>query len=134
MFVKVEGSKKCILIIYVDDIILTGDHLEEIERVKAALGNEFEVKDLERVKAALGNEFEVKDLQKLRYFLGMEVAKLKKGIYVSQRKYILDLLTETGMLGCRPVETPIEVKKLKKKPKDKNRKEKDFEELGRKIR
>ncbi|KAL4029610.1 hypothetical protein IC575_007830 [Cucumis melo] len=50
----------------------------------------------------MGDEFEIKDLGNLKYFLGMEVARSKEGISVSQRKYTLDLLTETGMLGCRP--------------------------------
>ena len=61
---------------YVDDIILTGDHVDEISRIKVALGK----------------KCEVKDLGDLKYFLGMQVARSKKGIYVSQRKYILDLL------------------------------------------
>ncbi|TYK04502.1 Cysteine-rich RLK (receptor-like protein kinase) 8 [Cucumis melo var. makuwa] len=56
----------------------------------------------------MGDEFEIKDLGNLKYFLGMEVARSKEGISVSQRKYTLDLLTETGMLGCRPADTPIE--------------------------
>ncbi|KAL0533373.1 hypothetical protein IC582_030192 [Cucumis melo] len=56
----------------------------------------------------MGNEFEIKDLGNLKYFLGMEVTISKEGISVSQRKYTLDLLTETGMLGCRPADTPIE--------------------------
>ena len=38
----------------------------------------------------------------------MEVARLKKGTVVSQSKYILDLLEETGMSGCRPSDTPME--------------------------
>ena len=38
----------------------------------------------------------------------MEVARSKKGIVVSQQKYILDLLKETGMMGCRPANTPID--------------------------
>lgn len=112
LFVKAKGSKNCILIVYVDDTILTGDHFEEIERVKATLGKKFEVKDLDKPK----------------YFLGMEVDRSRRGIYISKRKYILDLLTETDMLGCGAVETLIEVKKPKKKPKDKNGKEKDSEE------
>ena len=53
-------------------------------------------------------EFEVKDLRTLKYFLGMEVPRSKKGISISQRKYTLDLLEETGMLGYKPIETPIE--------------------------
>lgn len=47
----------------------------------------------------------------------MEVAKSKKGIYVSQRKYILDLLTKIGMLGYKPTDTPIVVQKKKRTPK-----------------
>ncbi|PON72059.1 hypothetical protein PanWU01x14_069010 [Parasponia andersonii] len=37
----------------------------------------------------------------------MEFARSKEGIFVNQRKYVLDLLDETGLLGCKPVETPI---------------------------
>ena len=43
----------------------------------------------------------------LKYFLGMEFARSKEGIFVNQRKYVLDLLGETGLLGCKAVETPI---------------------------
>jgi hypothetical protein len=49
----------------------------------------------------------MKDLGGLKYFLGIEVARTKNGIYLSQQKYILDLLSETGMLKCKPVESPI---------------------------
>ena len=45
----------------------------------------------------------------LKYFLGIEVARSKHGVLLSQRKYVLDLLTETRMLGCKPVETPMEM-------------------------
>ena len=38
----------------------------------------------------------------------MEVARNKRGIFVSQQKYTLDLLKETGMLGCKPIDTPID--------------------------
>ena len=58
-----NGGKKAILIVYVDDIIMTGDDIEEIGRLKQLLAQEFEVKDL-------GN---------LKYFLGMEFARSKKG-------------------------------------------------------
>lgn len=92
LFFKHNGDKVAILIVYVDDIILTGDDVEE----------------LARIKAGLAVEFEMKDLGKLRYFLGMEVARSREGISVSQRKYVLDLLSETRMLGCKPAETPMD--------------------------
>uniref|UniRef100_A0A2N9EE05 Reverse transcriptase Ty1/copia-type domain-containing protein n=1 Tax=Fagus sylvatica TaxID=28930 RepID=A0A2N9EE05_FAGSY len=75
-----------------DDIILTGDDSAE----------------LKKLKERLADEFEIKDLGALKYFLGMEFAKSKEGIFVNQRKYVLDLLGETGMLGCKPAETPME--------------------------
>ncbi|KAJ4703138.1 Retrovirus-related Pol polyprotein from transposon TNT 1-94 [Melia azedarach] len=93
MFIKQSfAGRKAILIVYVDDIILTGDHEEETLKLK-----EF-----------LAKEFEIKDLGSLKYFLGMEVARSKKGISVSQRKYVLDLLKETRMLGCKPIDTPMD--------------------------
>ncbi|GAA0147741.1 transmembrane signal receptor [Lithospermum erythrorhizon] len=93
VFVKSSSEGKIsILIVYVDDIILTGDDSEEISSLKRSLAS----------------EFETKDLGTLRYFLGMEVARSKMGIVISQRKYILDLLTETGMLGCKPAYTPMD--------------------------
>ncbi|CAL9000931.1 unnamed protein product, partial [Prunus brigantina] len=49
----------------------------------------------------------MKDLGGLKYFLGIEVARSQQGIFLSQRKYVLDLLNETGMLGCKPADTPI---------------------------
>lgn len=50
-------------------------------------------------------EFEIKDLKALKYLNG--ICKIQ-GIFRNQRTYILDLLGETGMLGCKRVETPIE--------------------------
>lgn len=43
-----------------------------------------------------------------QYFLRMEIARTKDGIYMSQRKYTLDLLPETRMLGCKAANTPME--------------------------
>ena len=44
----------------------------------------------------------------MKYFLGIEVMYSKKGIFLSQRKYVLDLLNETGLMGAKPCETPME--------------------------
>ena len=55
----------------------------------------------------LASEFEMKYLLGLKYFMGIEVARLKEGLYLSQRKHVLDLLSEIALLACKPVETPI---------------------------
>ena len=60
------------------------------------------------MKKHLSHEFEIKDLGNLKYFLGMEVARSRKGISITQKKYIIDLLKETGMTGCKPAMTPID--------------------------
>jgi Reverse transcriptase (RNA-dependent DNA polymerase) len=61
-----------------------------------------------QLKGKLKKEFEVKELGQLKYFLGIEIARSMKGIVLSQLKYALDLLSETEMLGCKVVSTPIE--------------------------
>ena len=96
MFVKHSGDGKItILIVYVDDIILTGD-----DEIKIA-----------RLKRGLVEEFEIKDLGQLRYFLRMKVTISKKAIVVSQRKYVMDLLQETGMSSCKPSDTLMDPNK-----------------------
>ncbi|CAN6711055.1 unnamed protein product [Malus baccata var. baccata] len=72
-------------------MIITGDDSEEMMKLEQNLAT----------------EFEMKNLGDLKYFLGVEVARSSRGIFLSQRKYVLDLLKETGMLGCKPVDTPI---------------------------
>ena len=93
MFVKFSKLRKVsILIVYVDDIIITGDDLVEMEQLKKELSK----------------EFEIKNLGELRFFLGMEIARTKRGLAISQRKYILDLLKEIGMNACKPADTPVD--------------------------
>lgn len=53
--------------------------------------------------------FHMKDLGKLKYFLGIEVARNNDGFSISQRKYMLDIVTKTGFLGCKPSAIPIEL-------------------------
>ena len=64
--------------------------------------------EIKKLKRRLGRAFEVKDLGPLRYFLGIEIARSSKGIILSQRNYVLDLLANTWMLGCRPCGSPID--------------------------
>ncbi|KAM0041859.1 putative RNA-directed DNA polymerase [Helianthus debilis subsp. tardiflorus] len=91
LFLKQRGKLITCLIIYVDDMIVTGNDEEEMKRLKANLFSEFEMKDLGRLK----------------YFLGIEVLRSNRGIFICQKKYILDLLAETGMIDCKPSDTPM---------------------------
>ena len=72
-------------------MIITGDDKVEICALKEQLSREFEMKDLGRQK----------------YFLGIEVLRSRGGIFISQQKYILDLLAEIDMVDCKPAKTPI---------------------------
>jgi Reverse transcriptase (RNA-dependent DNA polymerase) len=94
VFFKRHGAHITVLAVYVDDMIISGN--DEVEIVW--------------LKRKLGKEFEVKDLGQLRYFIRIEIARGAEGIVLSQRKYVLDLLAETGMLGCRPAVAPINQK------------------------
>lgn len=64
-------------------------------------------------KKFLTQHFKFKDLGVPKYFLRLEIARNKKGIQTSQRKYAMDLLKETGFMGSKPSPTPMDpLKKL----------------------
>ncbi|CAN1343942.1 Retrovirus-related Pol polyprotein from transposon RE1 [Linum perenne] len=63
---------------------------------------------IQELKNKLAQEFEIKDLGVLKYFLGMEFARSKEGLFINQRKYILDMLEEVGLTNCKPIDTPME--------------------------
>ena len=63
---------------------------------------------IKKLKQHLFNHFQTKDLGKLKYFLGIEVAQSNSGVVISQRKYTLDILADTGILDCKPVDTPMD--------------------------
>ena len=94
LFVRRSSAGTLVMLIYVDDLIVTGDNLEEINNLKAALKE----------------KFAIKDLGILKYFLGIEVASSSKGLFLNQRKYVMDLLTEVKMSDCKPAMTPLSVK------------------------
>ncbi len=81
-----------VIVIYVDDLIITRDSDVDI----------FDLKKLVKQK------FKMKDLGELRYFLGIEVIQSPKGIWLLQRQYALNKLSEYGMTGCKPISIPLE--------------------------
>ena len=81
------------LIFYVDDMIITGDNLSEIQ----------EFKDF------LSQNFEMKDLGHLSYFLGLEITSSNDGCYLTQAKYTSVLLSRAGLTDHKIVDIQIEL-------------------------
>ncbi|KAK6157457.1 hypothetical protein DH2020_011705 [Rehmannia glutinosa] len=89
-FKKVDGHLLVVLI-YVDDILITG-------------GNNVAIFDLIKI---LGQRFALKTLGDVSYFLGLEVTRNSAGMVLTQIKYVTDLLNKTHMLNCNPCSTPL---------------------------
>ncbi|KAB2614533.1 hypothetical protein D8674_039240 [Pyrus ussuriensis x Pyrus communis] len=94
LFVRTGTAGKLVVLVYVDDLIITGDNTDEITKLKHSLQQ----------------RFAIKDLGILRYFLGIEMATSHKGFFLSQRKYVLDLLKEANMSDAKPIHTPLDMK------------------------
>lgn len=91
LFTKGSGDQFLGVLVYVDDVLLTGPNDVLIDELKKALD------------AA----FTIKDMGPAHYFLGMEVARGASGIVLNQRKYVLDLVQSAGLSGCIAVTTPL---------------------------
>lgn len=92
LFTKQLGNTWVYLVIYVDDLLITGSDPTLIEELKKTLCC----------------NFKLKYLGLLQYFLGIEVTRSNDGIVVNQRKYALELLDDTGLVAARPSPTPME--------------------------
>ena len=79
------------MVVYVDDILVTGSHHD----------------DIVALKHHLHSSFGIKDLGLLHYFLGLEVTYLAHGISVTQRKFTHELLQDTGFLHAKRAPTPL---------------------------
>ena len=91
VFYRNSSSGIILLVVYVDDIVITGSDSTGISSLKSFLQG----------------QFHTKDLGMLRYFLSVEVMWRKHGIFLSQRKYVLHLLSKTGKLGAKPCSSPM---------------------------
>lgn len=91
LFILQKGSLFVYILIYVDDIIITGTSTSAIKQVTDRLA----------VK------FSLKDLGELSYFLGLEAFRTPSGLHLTQTKYITDLLKKTKMAEAKPVATPM---------------------------
>ncbi|KAJ4808000.1 Retroelement pol polyprotein-like [Rhynchospora pubera] len=92
LFTWHRGNAFLAILVYVDDLVIAENSDNGI--------CEF--------KQYMSNMFHMKDLGQLKYFLGIEIARGPLGLFLCQRKYVLDILAECGLLGARPASTPME--------------------------
>ena len=88
------GKHIIFVAVYVDDILLTGNHLEEMHNLKAFLHSTFKIKDL-------GN---------LHFFLGIEILNVANGVIMTQRTFAAELLKEFDHFKATPAHCPLETK------------------------
>ena len=81
---KVVNDEVAVLMLYMDDLILTGNN-----------------KLIAYCKKNLVEEFEMKDIGLMHYFLGLEVWQSPKGIFMNQGKYAVEILKKFDMLDCK---------------------------------
>ncbi|KAL9263314.1 Retrovirus-related Pol polyprotein from transposon RE1-like protein [Drosera capensis] len=101
LFIKKSSTDILLLLLYVDDMIITGDNIYCIQKVKKFLSAQFEMKDLGLVS----------------YFLSLEVSKSSTGYYLSQTKYASDLISRAGIIDAKTANTPLETN-VKLRPTD----------------
>nr|GFA17770.1 hypothetical protein [Tanacetum cinerariifolium] len=90
-FPRQEKSSQLPALIYVDDMLITGNSTVEIQNLKHNLDQKFTIKDLGLAK----------------YFVRIELCKTNTGMHLNQRKYILDLLTDAGLITAKPSSFPL---------------------------
>ncbi|CAJ2645987.1 unnamed protein product [Trifolium pratense] len=93
LFIHSTSAGIVLLLLYVDDMVITGSDLASIQRLKQQLQS----------------AFHMKDLGTLHFFLGLEVHSTSKGILLHQHKYATDLISMAGLESANPVDTPLEV-------------------------
>ncbi|GJV86516.1 ribonuclease H-like domain-containing protein [Tanacetum coccineum] len=92
LFIYRQGSEVAYLLLYVDDIILTAS--------STAL--------LQQLIDSLHREFDMTDLEALNYFLGISDVRYSTCLFLSQRKYALQLLERVHTVNCNPFRTPVD--------------------------
>ena len=91
LYFKNKGDDLLILVVYVDDIIFGGSNDEMCKNFAKSMQSEFEM-------SMIGE---------LSFFLGLQVSQLDKGIFLSQTKYVKEMLKKFKMEDCKPVSTPM---------------------------
>lgn len=92
MYCREIDGKHTVVLLYVDDLLITGDNEKEIKKIQAALTKNFEMTNLGLAKLYLGVEFEY----------------TPSGIWLHQRAYIRKLLKRYGMTNSAPCKLPMD--------------------------
>jgi hypothetical protein len=92
LFLRTTGAGIILILLYVDEMIITEDDL-------------FGIRDLQYF---LSQNFEMMDLRQLNYFLGLEVTLGSDGYYLSQEKYVSNLLSKSGLTDSKTCTSPLE--------------------------
>lgn len=90
-FTKEREGKMVIMLLYMDDISLTGSNADLLGELK---------------KVSSG-KFKIKDLEKLRYFLWIEIAHSSEVIVMNQHKYAMEWVSDSGLSAANPALTPL---------------------------
>lgn len=92
LFTKTSDSTITLILGYVDDLLICGNSVSEIEKLQHMLSQ----------------KFHMKNLGQLHYFLGIEIHRSPDGFFLSQQKYVTDILKEYGMLNVKPLQLPMD--------------------------
>ena len=84
LYIRIDFQRLIVIILYVDDLVIGGEHLV----------------DINKVKSLLSKKIEMTDMKELHYFLGIEVIRTLAGIMISQRHYIFNCYTSSGWLSA----------------------------------
>jgi hypothetical protein len=90
LYYKVVDNAPVILLIYVDDLFITGEESLIIQ-----------------CKKELASKFDMKDLGLMRYYLGLEVWQKRGEEFLGQGKYVIKILHKFGMMDCKSMDTPM---------------------------
>ncbi|GAB2301340.1 hypothetical protein Dimus_038962 [Dionaea muscipula] len=91
LYVKKQEQKLILICVYVDDLLITGSSSQQIAQFKRDLVSKFEMTDLGHMS----------------HYLGLEVEQKDDGIFMSQKGYIQQVLTDIGLSHCKAVNTAI---------------------------
>jgi len=93
IFVKTKDGRLAIVLVYVDDLIITGNYSKEIQSTRENLSV----------------QFQMKEIGELKHFLGLKVQRTKEELFLGQQKYAKDLIQRYRMIDYKLVSTPMDL-------------------------